>query len=1156
MRQYLLLILLCLTTLIGFSQSAGRGGKTGPAATPATAGTAYGVVVGISAYQHLPRLQFADRDARVFADYLLQTAHVPRAHLEVLIDKQATLVNFSDALTQVRKQVHRGDRVYLYFAGHGDIETRTDSTDNAMLMLVGAASKDYNATFDKIYLYDLKNWLDQLVKAGAKVIFVADACRSGAFVLAGGTLGQSRTLVGLEEGWAGQMKLLACEPGELAIEGPEFGGGRGLFSYYLVDGLMGLADGAGENERDGTITKAELEAYLKAKVSKAARPHVQNPQVLGGEAGLPLGTFNADSLERYQQRKTRDFTLLTAAQTKGLDSDLLRDRDPNTRRLYELFDAALTTRRLLHPANRSAQSYLRQIPQTDDTKKLVGLMTRNLVAALQQRTDNLLRPMLTTVSEYALPLPTAQLDSALAEMDAAIRLLGPTHNLTNNLKARQLFLEGCRLLKTERKLAGTKDSLSLLAEARFRQSAQLEPNMVYTYWKLAETSYVLLEFDPAMHYLEKCRELLPNNIAILYKLSEHYYLRHQNQKAQQLLEEALRIDPNDPDVNTELVDFYYKTGNQKLGKLYTKKALASIDKRFARADQQAQRLYAEGVVLNNSGQFDKAITSLRESLRLDSANAEAYIDLGDCYKEQKNWAAAINTLERMVRRYPDFSVAHAFLGQTYLEQYLATRDSELLQKAQQYVTNSFKLNPGNLMGLFTQTLLFISQKKFTEAVPYARKAVSANPSWGEMHYLLGSAKLIVGDTLTARLSLQRADSLGFKSANAKWAWGRLAEVRGDYPAAERYYRQALALESTSTENLAGLARSLLNQEKKAASALPIYQRLQRQDPTDATHWFWPGYFYFAQKDYARALLMFQEAVKRDPNNPSYQLMVGKTYFSLKQYQPAAEAFEEGFRLDSTNADYAVGAANIYAKLLKQPDRAFRLASRGIRLDLAASTQPVTTEKQKRIDMAVAILYANARQAAQYEEAIYWQKRMLAASPKSPLAGQYNYQIGDGYEKLNRLAEATKHLQEAIRLSPNEINYRNLLATALLRDNKPAKAETEARYVVRLDSVNLSGNSTLALALLRQGRYAKAWQVIQRVERITPADSWEAPYLYARWYARQRNVSEALRYLETTLKRGFATTSPTHIQTNPDFDPIRQNEGYILLMQHYLPPEKK
>ena len=43
--------------------------------------------------------------------------------------------------------------------------------------------------------------------------------------------------------------LLASRPKEVSLEGPQFGGGHGVFSYFVIKGLEGAAD---ENN-DGVV---------------------------------------------------------------------------------------------------------------------------------------------------------------------------------------------------------------------------------------------------------------------------------------------------------------------------------------------------------------------------------------------------------------------------------------------------------------------------------------------------------------------------------------------------------------------------------------------------------------------------------------------------------------------------------------------------------------------------------------------------------------------------------------------------------------------------------------------------------------------------------------------------------------------------------------
>lgn len=59
---------------------------------------------------------------------------------------------------------------------------------------------------------------------------------------------------------------------------------HGLFTYYLLKGMRGEADGADGSKRDGAITLSELEAYTKERVSKtdwAELRRSQEPSLTG-----------------------------------------------------------------------------------------------------------------------------------------------------------------------------------------------------------------------------------------------------------------------------------------------------------------------------------------------------------------------------------------------------------------------------------------------------------------------------------------------------------------------------------------------------------------------------------------------------------------------------------------------------------------------------------------------------------------------------------------------------------------------------------------------------------------------------------------------------------------------------------------------------------
>ena len=89
----------------------------------------YAVVVGISDYQDpgIPDLRFADKDAEAFAAFLSSKAggSLDQDHLKLLLNKQASMAQFANALDWLMESAKEGDKVIIYFSGHGDVEKKT-----------------------------------------------------------------------------------------------------------------------------------------------------------------------------------------------------------------------------------------------------------------------------------------------------------------------------------------------------------------------------------------------------------------------------------------------------------------------------------------------------------------------------------------------------------------------------------------------------------------------------------------------------------------------------------------------------------------------------------------------------------------------------------------------------------------------------------------------------------------------------------------------------------------------------------------------------------------------------------------------------------------------------------------------------------------------
>lgn len=73
--------------------------------------------------------------------------------------------------------------------------------------------------------------------------------------------GTQLTNANLSKQFANEAKILSCQPGEVSIEGEQWGGGRGVFSFHLVEGLYGMAD----QDLDFKVSLFELEPFWNRK---------------------------------------------------------------------------------------------------------------------------------------------------------------------------------------------------------------------------------------------------------------------------------------------------------------------------------------------------------------------------------------------------------------------------------------------------------------------------------------------------------------------------------------------------------------------------------------------------------------------------------------------------------------------------------------------------------------------------------------------------------------------------------------------------------------------------------------------------------------------------------------------------------------------------
>jgi uncharacterized caspase-like protein len=233
-------------------------------------GDVWAVVIGINQYPKARQLKYAVNDAQAFNNYLKDYVGVPGSNIFFLADQSATKANIQRLLgTKLKRKASREDTVFIFYAGHGAVETDPANPD-------GDGFEKYLLPYDADLndLYTTSISMDEIRKIfqrilAERLIFIADTCYSGAS--GGRTILASKTRANLSDKFferiskgKGRVIISSCSANEISKEDDSLQ--HGIFSYFLLEGLKGRAD----HDGDGIITVSELFSYLSRKVPEAS----------------------------------------------------------------------------------------------------------------------------------------------------------------------------------------------------------------------------------------------------------------------------------------------------------------------------------------------------------------------------------------------------------------------------------------------------------------------------------------------------------------------------------------------------------------------------------------------------------------------------------------------------------------------------------------------------------------------------------------------------------------------------------------------------------------------------------------------------------------------------------------------------------------------
>lgn len=303
---------------------------------PMAYGDTHVLSIGVAKYNDpaIPGTLYADTDAKAFGGLWSMKGFGPakESNIHILINEYATRSNIEKIIKTKLSNSSPEDRVYIFFAGHGDTMKMPNGKTVTALLPYDTELGDITTC------YVLNNFLGDIERhiPAKQGLLVMDCCHSGAAgsirglnIVPGITAsGKSKDVErfldeqSLRSGF-GWGVFTACRPEEKSRSTDKYR--HGFFTFWLKHGLLGLADQkltghVGNN--DGEVTFGELQQFVYNRVVQFTK---------GTQHPVSSGLFHPETKISIVEGAIPvvpgldEFLSVFALQVKPVDAEILCD---------------------------------------------------------------------------------------------------------------------------------------------------------------------------------------------------------------------------------------------------------------------------------------------------------------------------------------------------------------------------------------------------------------------------------------------------------------------------------------------------------------------------------------------------------------------------------------------------------------------------------------------------------------------------------------------------------------------------------------------------------------------------------------------------------------------------------------------------------------
>jgi len=460
----------------------------------------------------------------------------------------------------------------------------------------------------------------------------------------------------------------------------------------------------------------------------------------------------------------------------------------------------------------------------------------------------------------------------------------------------------------------------------------------------------------------------------------------------------------------------------------------------------------------SAGNFPKARVALRNVLKIDPKDADAYYLFAQVEEKEKNWRNAVGLYQEVIQLAPDHTGALITLAKYYLE---ARLTDHVLSTADKVLAT----NPRQPQALALKIAAFTTDNNTANAITQAESLAAEFPTEPDVAILLATLYSQDQRYRDAETTIRRALNAHPQDMDLLNNLSLVMSQAKDLPGTEAIARRMIEIEPTVFDHRLKLAR-LFDEHGAPERAESVLREAIALDAQSEERYLILADFLATRKNVPAAEHTLLDAAKTLPRSTKIQFALAALY---RQSGQAAKAHE---RYDALVQEFKDKPAGLEAKVkLAEMDLVA-----GKDIEAARQLQDVLKENPRSPEALVlsgrmAMARRNGKEAVQAFRTVVRDQPELATA---------HFLLGQAYQLTGELNLAKESFERAVALYPGQVDARRSLAAIENQSGRPQQARTRLTELLKQQPGDLAALDMLMMLDLTTNNWAEAERTLDRL----------------------------------------------------------------------------